>query len=63
MQKEVAQTRQPLMATLQAKGVVSDEMIAHATAVVMGVPYVDLKNVEMDQDVLGLLNCRSGGAF
>ena len=56
VQKEVAQTRQPLMATLQAKGVVSDEMIAHATAVVMGVPYVDLKNVEMDQDVLGLLN-------
>lgn len=55
VQAEVAQTKQPLLATLQSKGVVSDEMIAHATAAVMGVPYVDLKDVEMDQEVLAML--------
>ena len=55
VQVEVAQTKQPLVATLSAKGVITDEMIAHATAVVMGVPYVDLKNVEMEQAVLALL--------
>ena len=56
VQNEVQQTHQPLMATLSAKKLVTNEMIAHATAVVMGVPYVDLKNVEMEQDILGLLS-------
>lgn len=56
VQQEVAQTKQPLLAVLQAKGIVTDEMIAHATAVVMGVPYVSLKNVRMDQEVLALLS-------
>lgn len=56
VQQEVAQTKQPLVATLTAKGLLSGEMVSHATAVIMGVPYVDLKNVEMDQNVLALLN-------
>lgn len=55
VQQEVAQTRRPLIETLQAQGLVTDEMIARATAMVMGVPYVDLKNVKMDQAVLTLL--------
>ena len=55
VQQEVAQTKQPLLATLTNKGLVTNEMIAHATATVMGVPYVNLKDVEMDQDVLKLL--------
>ena len=55
VQAEVAQTKQPLVATLVAKGLISNEMVAHATAMVMGVPYVDLKNVEMDQEMLALL--------
>lgn len=53
---EVSQTRQPLIPTLVAKGLVNDEMIAHATAVVMGVPFVDLRHVEMDQNTLTLLS-------
>lgn len=55
VQAEVVQTKQPLVATLSSKGVITDEMLAHATAVVMGVPYVDLLGVEMDQQVLALL--------
>lgn len=55
VQAEVAQNKRPLLEALQAQNLVTDEMIAHATAMVMGVPYVDLKNVEMDQKVLELL--------
>lgn len=55
VQQEVAQSRRPLLETLMAQKVLSNEMLSHATAVVMGVPYVNLKNVEMDQDVLALL--------
>ena len=55
VQKEVEQTKKPLIETLIAQGIATEEMIAHATAIVMGVPYVDLKNVEMDQAVLTLL--------
>ena len=56
VQAEVEQTHKPLLEVLSAKKVVTNEMIQHATAVVMGVPYVDLKNVEMEQSVLGLLS-------
>ncbi len=55
VQTEVAQTKQPLLEALQAQKLVTDEMIAHATALVMGVPYVSLDNIEMDQNVLTLL--------
>jgi len=55
VQAEVVQTKQPLVATLSSKGLITDEMLAHATAVVMGVPYADLRGVEMDQNVLALL--------
>lgn len=55
VQTEVAQSKRPLMEALAAQKAVTNEMISHATAVVMGVPYVDLKNVEMDQEVLALL--------
>lgn len=55
VQQEVLQTKRPLIETLLAKNVVNDEMIARATAAVMGVPYVNLRNVEMDQAVLTLL--------
>ena len=55
VQEEVARTHKPLMETLSTKKVVTNEMIAHATATIMGVPYVDLKNVEMEEEVLNLL--------
>ncbi|MBQ9019889.1 type II/IV secretion system protein [Candidatus Saccharibacteria bacterium] len=51
-QEEVKKSKQPILAYMAAKGIASNDMIAHATAVVMGVPYVNLKNVRMDQEVL-----------
>lgn len=37
---------------MAAGKVISDDMVAHAVAVIMGVPYVELKNIDMDQDIL-----------
>ena len=55
IQEETARTKQPLMATLVAKGVVTNGIVSHATAVVMGVQYVDLEHVIMDPETLLLL--------
>lgn len=54
-QTEVEKTKQPLLATLIGKRVLDEETAAHATAVIMRVPYIDLKNVEMDQEILQIL--------
>ena len=55
VQNEVAQTKQPLMEALTTQRIVTDDMLTHATAAVLNVPYVDLKNVEMPQSTLALL--------
>ena len=55
VQDETARTKQPLMATLVAKGIVTNGIVSHATAVVMGVQYVDLEHVVMDPETLLLL--------
>ncbi len=55
VQANVAQTNQPLVEALIAQKVITDDMLAHATAVFLNVPYVSLRNVEMPQSVLALL--------
>ena len=50
--EERARTRQPLMAALVSKGIVNNDMIAHATAVALGVQYVELKNIQLEQETL-----------
>ncbi|MBR0480742.1 type II/IV secretion system protein [Candidatus Saccharibacteria bacterium] len=55
VQDETARTKQPLMATLVSKGIVTNGIVSHATAVVMGVQYVDLEHVIMDPETLLLL--------
>ncbi|MBQ6313482.1 type II/IV secretion system protein [Candidatus Saccharibacteria bacterium] len=32
--------------------IISEDMVAHATAIIIGVPYVELKNINIDQDTL-----------
>ncbi|MBQ3436765.1 type II/IV secretion system protein [Candidatus Saccharibacteria bacterium] len=51
-QDEVIKTKQPLIAYLTAKKIINNEMVAHATALVIGVQYIDLKNVTMDKEML-----------
>ncbi len=50
--EEAQKKNQPLIAYLTSKGVINTEMVAHATAIVLGVQYVDLKNVTMDREML-----------
>lgn len=54
-QAEVEKTKQPILALLSQKKLIDDETVAHATAVVMQVPYVNLKYVEIEQETLMLL--------
>ena len=49
---EVVKNNQPLIAYLTSRKIINNEMVAHATAIVIGVQYVDLKNVTMDKEVL-----------
>lgn len=53
--EEIKKTKQPLLATLIAKKVTDAETVTHATAVVINVPYVSLKNVMFDPEILSLL--------
>ncbi len=49
---EVAKTGQPVLAVLRSKSIATDDCIQHATAVVLGVPYIDLRNVRFNKDKL-----------
>ncbi|MBR5408632.1 type II/IV secretion system protein [Candidatus Saccharibacteria bacterium] len=50
--EEAQKKQQPIIAYLTSKGVINTEMVAHATALVIGAQYVDLKNVPMDREML-----------
>ncbi|HJP81151.1 MAG TPA: ATPase, T2SS/T4P/T4SS family [Candidatus Saccharimonadales bacterium] len=54
-QDDAAKTNKPILAILTEEGIVNDELLAHAIAQVSGVPYVNLSNTIVDQDVLALL--------
>ena len=51
-QEEAASSKRPVLTVLFEEKLVTEEMIAHATAAVMGMKYVDLRNVKIEQDVL-----------
>lgn len=54
-QASTEQTGEPLLTVLSKQGVLDDELLAHAIAQVSGVPYVNLTNSIIDQDVLALI--------
>ena len=54
-QAEAEKAGRPLMAVLTEQHIVDDELLTHAIAQVSGVPYVNLTNSLIDQNVLGLL--------
>lgn len=49
------QAQKPILALLLEQKLVSNETLTHATANIIGIPYVDLKNVRMEQESLLLL--------
>ncbi len=54
-QTDADRTNTPLMTVLSKQGMLDDELLAHAIAQVSGVPYVNLTNSIIDQDVLSLI--------
>lgn len=54
-EEEARKINKPLLVVLNEQGVVDDELLTHAIAQVSGVPYVNLSNSLIDQDVLSLL--------
>ena len=53
--EESAAIKKPLFALLSEKNIIDDEMLTHATAQISGVPYVNLTNSLINQQVLDLL--------
>lgn len=52
---EAAKSGKPLFSLLTDQDIVDDELLTHAIAQVSGVPYVNLANTIIDQNILGLL--------
>ncbi len=53
--QEAAKTSKPLFSLLTDQDIVDDELLTHAIAQVSGVPYVNLANTLIDQNILALL--------
>lgn len=51
--KQTAESaNKPVLTELINQGIITNDMVAHATATIIGVPYVELKNITIDQDIL-----------
>jgi type IV pilus assembly protein PilB len=55
-QAEAQSTNRQLVAVLVEKKIIDDELLTHSIAYVSGVPYVNLTNTIINQEVLSLLN-------
>lgn len=53
--EEATKSGKPLFSLLTDQDIVDDELLTHAIAQVSGVPYVNLANTIIDQNILGLL--------
>ncbi|HWT40827.1 MAG TPA: ATPase, T2SS/T4P/T4SS family [Dongiaceae bacterium] len=52
---QAAKTSKPLFSLLTDQDIIDDELLTHAIAQVSGVPYVNLANTLIDQNILALL--------
>jgi type IV pilus assembly protein PilB len=55
IKNEADMNNRPIIDELLKNKLINSEMVAHATAVIIGVPYIELKNIRMDQETLLLL--------
>ena len=53
--EQFRETEGSILTNLKNSKIISDDMVARATATIIGVPYVELKNITIDQDILTLL--------
>ncbi len=62
-EKEAERTNRQLVAILIEKNIIDDELLTHSIAYVSGVPYVNLVNSTVSQDVLSLLSSEVAERF
>lgn len=55
LKQQLELENKPVLDELIKKGVINSDMVARATAAIIGVPYIELKNITLDQDVLSLI--------
>ena len=55
IKQEAENEGKPVLAELVNRKIISNDIVARATAAIIGVPYVELKNITIDQDTLGLI--------
>ena len=55
VQNKIGNTEQSILTELLSKGIVNDEMVARATAMILGVPYIRLRDITIDQDILTVI--------
>lgn len=53
--EEASSEKKPLFGVLSEKNMINDELLVHATAQISGVPYVNLTNSIIDQNILQLV--------
>ena len=46
---------QSVLTELTKRGVANEDMVSHATALLIGVPYVELKNIVLEQEILSMI--------
>lgn len=51
-EEEAKKTKQPVLTLLTTKHIVSDNIVAHVSALALGMAYVDLRNIKIEQEIL-----------
>lgn len=52
IEEESKKTKQPVLSLLTSKHIVSDDIVAHVSALALGMAYVDLRNIKIEQEIL-----------
>ena len=55
VRNEIEGSGKPIVTELKNRGAINDDMVARATAAIIGVPYVELRNIVIDQDILAII--------
>lgn len=55
LKQQLESEGKPVLTELITRKIISDDMVARATAAIINVPYVELKNITIDQDILALI--------
>ncbi|MBQ2695245.1 type II/IV secretion system protein [Candidatus Saccharibacteria bacterium] len=55
VQDKAGMAGQSVLQELLKQNLITDDMVAHATAIILGVPYIELKGITIDQDILQMI--------